>query len=402
MVAGEKSEKKVDADTTLLVEGDADLQIVSGEAEVFGCPVNKIHVVKGKVIPFYFEEDSTINLRGKSIPIKGSTIPDAWEKLAQEEDYNQIFLFGSSDSGKSSLATYLLNKREDTNWAIDLDIGQASIAHPCAMGVAKVEEKIMFLSQAQMLDGYFTGSTSPTGNEMKCLRGVKKLNSITADEGAVIDTTGWISGKRAREYKLTKLEILKPDVVVCFGEIPYYLADHNVVPMESFVTKKRSRKDRKSIRESIYHHWLENPDVRELDCSLISNVTLFKGEEADRHFLNELMEEEILFAEQGYDFLNIYSNKDVDAGFELIKALKEIYNVEDVSILNPHQFKGVIAGLYGKRYLGMGLVEELDIKNRTTIVSTPVKEEITRIELGMLKLENGVEAASDIPKRFYW
>ncbi|MFP3908888.1 MAG: Clp1/GlmU family protein [Archaeoglobaceae archaeon] len=401
MVAGERSEKKVDADTTLLIEGDADLQLISGEAEVFGCPVTKAHIVKGKVTPFYFEEDSIIKLRGNSIPVKGSTIPDSWKELAREA-YKKIFLFGSSDKGKSSLATYLLNKREDIEWAIDLDIGQSSVAHPCAMGVSRVEEKIISLSQAKMHDGYFTGSTSPTGNEMKCLRGVKRLNSLTAGEGAVIDTTGWTSGKRARDYKLTKLEILNPDVIICFEQVPYYLADYNVVPVEPFVMKKRSREVRKSIRESTYLQWLEGSHIKEFDCSLINNAALFKGEEADRHFLNELLEEEFLFAEKGYDFLNIYLNKDVDVGFELIKALKEIYNVEDVSIINPHQFKGVLAGLYGGKYLGMGVVEEVDIMKRTITVRAPVKEKITRIELGMLKLEDGTEGAANIPKRFYW
>ncbi len=401
MVADERSEKEIEADTTLLIEGDADLQVVSGEAEVFGCPVSNIHIVNGKVLPFYFKENSTVKVRGKSIPVKGSTIPDAWEKLVKE-GYREIFLLGNSDSGKSSLATYLLNKREDVKWAIDLDIGQASIVHPCAMGVSKVEKKIISLSQAEMNEAYFVGSTSPTGNEMKCLRGINKLNSLTGGEGAVIDTTGWTDGKRARDYKLTKLEILNPDVVVCFGEIPYYLADYNAIHVEPFVTKKRSREVRKSIRESMYLEWLENPHTRELDGSIIGNVTLFKGEEADRQFLNELIEEEILFAEKGYDFLNVYLNKGVEVGFELIKALKELYEVEDVCIVNLHQLKGVLAGLYSDSYLGMGLVEEVDVQNRTITVITPVEEEITSIELGMLKLENGTEAAVNIPKRFYW
>lgn len=402
MVEGEDYEKEVEEDTTLLLEGDADFQLISGEAEVFGCPVNKIHVAKGKVVPFYFKKNSTIKIRGKSIPVEGSTIPESWEKLV-DEDYKRIFLFGGSDGGKSSLATYILNKKEDIDWAIDLDIGQASIAHPCAMGVSKPETKMVSLSQAKMHEGYFIGSTSPTGNEMKCLRGVKKLSSLTANEGAVIDTTGWTSGKRARDYKLTKLEILCPDVVVCFGEIPYYLADYNVIPGETFVMKKRSKEARKAIRESMYLQWLENPAVKEFDCSLIRNATLFKGEaDVDRHFLQELIEEEILFAEKGYDFLNIYLDKDIEVGFELIKALKEMYNVEDVNILNPHQFKGVLAGLYGEKYLGMGLVEELELQKEVITIQTPVEEGITGIELGMLKLENGSEAQVNIPKRFYW
>ncbi len=401
MRAGERCEDKVDADTTLLLEGETDIQVVSGEAEVFGCPVNKVHVVKGKITPVYFKKDSTIRLKGKSVPVNGSTIPEVWEDLVKE-DFRWIFLFGSSDSGKSSLATYLLNKREDIKWAIDLDIGQTSIVHPCAMGVSRVEKKIMSLSQAEMHEGYFVGSNSPMGNEMRCLRGVNRLNSLNTNDGAVIDSTGWISGKRARDYKLSKLEILNPDVVVCFGDVPYYLADYNVFPVESFVMRKRSREARKSIRESIYHQWLKDSTKKILDGSLLRNVTLFKGEEVDHNFLSELMEEEIIFAEKGYDFLNIYLEKDLDVGFELIKALKEIYDVEDVCIIDLHQFEGVLAGLYGERYLGLGLVEEVGTRNKTITITTPVEEEITGIELGMLKLENGAEAAVNIPKRFYW
>ncbi len=396
-------EIREEANTTLLVEGEAEIE-VDGRAEVFGCPVRKLSIKQGKTLPIYLVEDSVVRIKGKYIPIKGSTIPKSWEKLV-EEDYRRIFLFGESDSGKSSLATYLVNKMDGRKWVVDFDIGQADIAHPAAMGLGVNDGGVISISHIEMFDGFFVGSISPTGRETRCLRGVAKLMDIVErnlkdGDRVIVDTTGWVRGKRARDYKLAKIELVKPDVIVCFGKPPYYLSDYNVFEVESFVLRKRSRELRSSIRSEIYSKWLEGSELRSfsVDVVKLGNTTLFKGEPVDTSFIQEIMDSNIVFVEKGFDFLNVCVDGEFEVSFELIRALREVYGVEDVNIFTLQQLEGMLVGLYGERYLGMGIVKNVDIEGRRLEVLTPVKDNVTAVEFSEIKLdENMKESLSRIP-----
>jgi polynucleotide 5'-hydroxyl-kinase GRC3/NOL9 len=390
------------ADTTLLVEGEAEIE-VDGTAEVFGCPVKKISVRRGKILPLYLVDDSVVGIKGKYIPIKGSTIPKSWKKLV-EEDYKRILLFGESDSGKSSLATYLVNKMDGRKWIVDFDIGQADIAHPAAMGIGVVDSHVVSISSVEMFDGFFVGSISPTGREAKCLRGVAELmdkvqRNLRDGDKVIVDTTGWVRGRRARDYKLAKIEIVKPDVIVCFGEPPYYLSDYNVFEVESFVLKKRSRELRSSIRSEIYSKWLENSEMRyfSVDEIFIGNTTLFKGEQIDTSLIQEIISD-VVFVEKGLDFLNICVGNQIEVSFELIKALKELYGVEDVNVFTLQQLEGLLVGLYNERYLGAGIIKRVDLEERKLEILTPVRGSIAKIEFGEIRLdENMRESLVRIP-----
>ncbi len=398
---------RVEGGTTLLVEGKAEVK-VRGKAEVFGCPIESVTVSEGKILPVYVVEDSEVEVEGNYIAVKGSTIPESWNRLVEtieREGYTKIMLFGDTDSGKSSLATFLANKLSGGKWLVDLDIGQSDIAHPCAMGLGYTEGGITSISEVQMIDGYFVGTISPTGREARCLRGVASIVSKIDDlakEGdrIIIDTTGWTKGRRAREYKLAKVEIIKPDLIVCFEKIPYYLKRYSTFEVESFVLKKRSREVRSSIRSRLYAKWLENAELRRFEDDEVEfeNTTLFKGEKIE--FLEGVLDAKVIFAEKGADFLNVCVEKEVEVGGELIKALLEIYEVKEVCIFSPDQLKGLMLGLYDRdgRYLGFGLLRGLDVENRSIEVFTSVGGEVGKIEFGEIKLSDDLkEVVTRVP-----
>ncbi len=384
---------RVEKDTTLLVEGRASVRI-EGKAEVFGYPVESFVVGEGKILPVYISEDSEVEVDGNYIAVKGSTIPKSWDNLVEfieREGFRRIVLFGDTDSGKSSLATYLANKLEGRKWIVDLDIGQSDVAHPCAMGIGFTEGGIISISEVQMVDGCFVGTISPTGREARCLKGVakvfEKVNDLAKEKDRIIvDTTGWTKGKRARDYKLAKIEIISPDLIVCFERTPYYLRRHNTFEVESFVLKKRSREVRSSIRSNLYAKWLENAEIRRFDAETIENSTLFKGEAVE--FLEGVLDAKVLFSERGYDFLNVCVEKEVEVGGELIKALLEVYDVKDICIFSPKQLEGLMVGLYNGhgRYLGFGLLKGLNFEDKTIEVLTSVKEDVKIVEFGEIKL----------------
>lgn len=384
---------RVERDTTLLVEGSAKVR-VEGRAEVFGCSVEELVVPEGKIVPLYVVEDSEISVEGNYIAVKGSTIPKSWNELVEfleREEKRRIVLFGDTDSGKSSLATFLANRLEGRKWIVDLDIGQSDVAHPCAMGFGRTEGGITSISEIDMEDGCFVGTISPTGREARCLRAVArvmgKIDELAGDDWVIVDTTGWVRGRRAREYKLAKLEMISPDLVVCFDDVPYYLGGFDTFKVDSFVLKKRSREVRSSIRSRIYSKWLENAaSVRvRVDDVEVGYTTLFKGERIE--FLEGVLDAKVLFAEKGSDFLNVCVEREVEVGGELVRALVEIYEVRDVCIFSPSQLNGLMLGLYDEndRYLGFGLLRGLDVEERTLEILTPV-EDFSKLEFGEVKL----------------
>ncbi len=374
----------IEGDTTLLVKGKA--KVKAENAELFGCRIdgNEITIPEGKVYPIYIPSDCKVEVEGDYIAVKGNTIPKTWEKLV-EEGYRRIFLFGESDSGKSSLAVYLVNKCKLD--VIDADIGQADLAHPGAMALGRAEGEIYSLEQLKLEDAVFVGVISPSGSEARCLKAFAKLVKKVRD--CVVDTTGWVRGRRAVDYKLAKLEIFNADVVACFGEIPYYIKDFNVFRVESFVVKKRDREIRAVIRRKKYEEWFKDAELMKISLKdvIIKGTSLFCGEE----FKDETLESfgDVTYAEKGYGFLNIYSES-FDIGHEAIKALREIYNVEEVNIIKPSELENLLLGLYKDRYLSPALLKKVDFDEKKIEVLTSAKVKPSVIEFGKFKLDENM------------
>ncbi len=370
--------------STLLVEGEAEIE-VEGRAEVFGCPVERLKVPKGRVVPVFILEKSLIRISGNYIRLNGSTIPKSWEKLARS-DFNSIFIFGDVDSGKSSLATFLVNRMEGSKDVFDFDVGQSDIAHPGAMGYAFTTSRVLHISQLQMHDGCFIGSISPAGRESLCLKAISKLKRLRRGDRAIFDSTGWVRGRKARDYKLAKLEILEPEVIACFGDAPYYLDGFDTVRVESFVVKRRSRELRCEIREELYREKLNGSFIRVFRAGgevKLGNTSLFSGEEVN---LDGIIDS-VVYSERGYDFLNVFTSTPQKLSPSVIKSLCEIFEVQEVNIVSVGELKGLLVGLYGDRYLGMGLLESIDFERKELAVSTNIRERIRRIDFGEIRLQ---------------
>jgi len=351
---------RVEPDTTILLFGGGKAAI-KGHAEIFGKRMNAVSVPEGKVYPLYFDDEAEIEIDGDYIQVNGNTVPETWRKFV-EKDFDRIFIFGKTDSGKSSFCVYAVNKM-GMDYAIDSDIGQSDIAHPGAMGLGLKKEDILSLSELELNDVAFVGAVSPSGFESRCLRAFAKL-CRKIDGKAIVDTTGWVYGWKAREYKLSKIEIFMPDVVVAVDTKPYFIDFVNVFEIESFVIKKRDRNMRAVIRKRNYERWLEKTEEVEKRVSelKIRNTTILRGEEIRDPVIETFGD--AIYCEKGTDFLNIYS-ENYSAGAEAIKFLKEYFCISDVNIINPSELKGLVLGLRKKdRYISMGLLKEIDFEKK--------------------------------------
>ncbi|WP_457591094.1 Clp1/GlmU family protein [Geoglobus sp.] len=372
---------RVEGNTTVLLVGPGKLE--SDEyAEVFGARVKSVTVPEGKTYPIFFSCDANVEVSGTYFLINGDTIPDSWKRFVDRE-YERIFTFGDTDSGKSSFCVYVLNAG-GIDHAIDADVGQSDIAHPGAMGLGEAKGSVTSLSELAIKEIAFTGVISPAGFEARCLRAFRHLTRM-AGEKVVVDTTGWVRGRKAREYKLAKIELSEPDVIACFGEIPYYLQDYEVFRLDSFVIKKRDREMRLIIRGRRYEEWFRDAELVEVDIDdvILRNTTMFTGERISDDVLESFGD--VIYAEKGFDFINIFSTE-FDAGQEAIKFLREYFGVAEVNVVNPEELKGLILGLRkGSRYLSPGLLKEIDFESRKIKILGRRDAEV--IEFGSFRLD---------------
>lgn len=371
----------VPAGCTILAKGRVSIE---GNAEVIGS--DKIKSFESeKFVPIYCLENCKVDLDGEYRLLDGSTIPGTWKKLA-EEDWETIFLYGNVDSGKSTLATYLANKVGGA-YILDLDIGQAEIAHPGAMGYGFAKD-IVALSDVKMINGFFVGSTTPQGREVKCLRGVAKLwKDLKKLEGKkIVNTTGWVRGKRAKEYKMAKIEIISPDLVVSFEGKP--LEDLETYEVEKGYTVKRDKIERLKARCEAYSKFLKNAKVFELERRRVKlKPDLLQGKDVS-DFISMVLGTKVSFAKLGEDFLSICTQKEVEIDYVIVKELKELYGIEDVFVFTENELRNVVVGLYkGGKYLGMGLLSV--IGEKITIESQLLDFDL--VEIGETRFDAGRE-----------
>ncbi len=396
-----------DRDTTLIVRGR--VRVLEGRAYVFGCRVKEVN--RSSFFPLYIEEGK-VEVSGVFIPVRGSTIPSSWVKLSERiEDFERIFLVGEVDSGKSSLAAWLINSYSGEVCVIDADIGQADIAHPGAMGMG-VADRVPFLSEVEMLDGFFAGTISPTGRESRCIRGFSLLCRKARELGkpTIVDTTGWVKGRKAREYKLAKIEAFSPDAVVFVGmnddtaslyceSISEGLSGCEVLTVDSFVPKKRDRESRLEIRNSLYRKWFKNAEEFEVDPSALRGTTLFRGERIEDPELLDVLSVfgEVVFAERGSYFLNVCV-RGAEVSQEAVKVVREVFEVEEVTVFDEDWMKGLLCGIYGeKRYVCPGVLKDVDFEGRVLTVEAREMPEKGWIELGEYRIVNGREEFVRVP-----
>jgi len=144
--------------------------------------------------------------------------PGYWMDLIEAIDRRKgrVLILGASDTGKSTLAHFLVTylcQVGNVVALIDGDIGQSVLGPPTTIGFALFESAPQQLEGVQAMASYFVGSTSPRGHMLEMLVGIKRIVDRAAQlqpEIIVIDTTGFVAGEVAWELKFQKVDLLKP------------------------------------------------------------------------------------------------------------------------------------------------------------------------------------------------
>jgi polynucleotide 5'-hydroxyl-kinase GRC3/NOL9 len=343
------------------------VRVVSGRAEVFGYQVKqaqKVVVREGKRLPFLVLEKALFDISlGANAGIEeapGSTIPSSWDKpleaiLSVRKKPAAVLVLGKIDSGKSSYCTYLVNKLVDGKCRVavlDGDLGQSDIGSSGIVGYAVTSKPVTDLYDLKLENAFFVGVTSPI---MAIARTIEGLAALKAEifqrpvDFVVVNTDGWVAGDIAVQYKTALVKELKPDVIVgvqVADELDELIAntEQTVLTVElSSSLRQRTAEKRKSLREMTYARYLKGA---KLQCYPMSQLVI---EPRDALPKNQVPE------------------------------------------------RGVLVGLYGSegKFLGIGVLREINQIRRVLKVQTAVSTKPSRIVIGKVCLDEKLREIQD-------
>jgi polynucleotide 5'-hydroxyl-kinase GRC3/NOL9 len=244
-----------------------------------------------------------------------------------------IYFLGESDTGKTTLVTWLANRLLNGSVAIlDADIGQSGVL-PLTLSLLKVDTPFVTLSQLSVVEQEFI----PGYNLLRYVeRNAKMMGVLTEHARAwaqycLVDTTGFVSGPGAR-LKRREIEETRPDLVVALQ------------------------------REGN----LNAPVLSRIHCPSIRFKVLFSVGRKSTRERTELRTQR---------FLRYFRRS----------RLLEVPAADVIGI--PEQHEDKIVGLYGDSFLGLGVVVCLDEEKFQIL--TPVKKIIKKVEFSTVRFPLG-------------
>lgn len=350
--------KIVEQGKTLLVAGPAAVSVISGRAEVLGFSVNdkqRVVIREGKQLPFFVEEKAVFDISlGENATVEevdGNTIPDSWaDSVEVLRGFHKrpavAMVIGKADAGKTSFCTYLVNNLVSAKQRvaiIDGDLGQSDIGPPCTVAYACVTKPLIELYELKAENAFFVGVTSPSEAVDKMIEGLALMKSEIMSKTVdfvVINTDGWVEGDDASQYKERLIKKLEPDITFYIQQknestpLLETISFKKIMVESSSAVKQRSPEKRRLLREMSYVKYFAGAKVRSL-------------------LLSQLKLEE-----------------------------KEYWQIKQTAE------RGLLVGLYGahRKFLGIGIVQEIDPKRKTLKILTSVTAVPSIVAFGKMRL----------------
>jgi len=134
-----------------------------------------------------------------------------------------VLFLGRSDAGKSTRIQELvglITGRGGSVAVLDADVGQSTYGLPTTLTL------VHFSSEAkeptpEVIARFFVGAISPVGHLLQTLVGCRRLLDRAQRLGVraiLIDTTGLVDGPLAIEFKLQKIDLLRPTHVLALAQ----------------------------------------------------------------------------------------------------------------------------------------------------------------------------------------
>lgn len=328
--------------------------------------------------------------------------------LASARAARIVLVLGESDTGKTSLVTYLagaLLADGGSVAVVDADLGQSEIGPPTTVGLGWLRAGVERLADAEVAGLYFVGATSPRGYLLQTVLGTRRMTERALELGVdrvIVDTSGLVQGEFGRQLKQAKIDLVAPDLVVCLqrdGECepilrPYVEGRSPAIARLGAgpAARRRSAEERRQHRERATQAYFAGARPVTLDLSrvVLREPALYAGAPLSLHeteTLAALLDDAVLWAERRGRELGV-----VTPG-RLREAQLRDFAAErpELTLVNHSldDFHDVLAGLDDPRRetIGLGIVRAVDFTKRVMIVETPVPEHaIAGVRLGGVRL----------------
>ncbi|MDH5770534.1 MAG: Clp1/GlmU family protein [Candidatus Bathyarchaeota archaeon] len=410
--------KSVEKDRTLLVSGPSSVKLLKGKVSVLGAKLSvkdKVIVRKGKALPFEAEACSVLDIVNgigtKVEEVDGSTVPVSWRKAVKEllslSIPRTVMVLGDVDCGKTTFCTFMINNALSSaskTPIIDADLGQSDLGPPATIGLGLVEKPVTDLFFVKATATYFVGNTSPSGVTDRVISGLTKLKEKALGMGSgliVINTDGWVQGDGAKEYKVRMIKTILPEAVVCIqygGELEDILTsvEGNRIKIlrlnPSPSISRRSREERKMLREQGYRKLLEDTALRNLPISWVKLENTFLSLEnagSERKLkLDEILGRKVLCCRENSNnvFAVLKGEKTVD--YEKIKTAEKAFQ-KKLQIINESDARWLLVGLLNddRDFLGLGVIQGIDYEKKVLRLYTSYRGKVDIVQFGQVKVD---------------
>jgi polynucleotide 5'-hydroxyl-kinase GRC3/NOL9 len=422
---GEKQmNRTVKKGTTLLVDGPASVTVTSGKVAAFGSVISgaaKVVIREGKRLPFAVEETAAFEIAlgdtASAEEVEGNTVPPSWKESCEEFTNLQTkpvtaMVLGAVDSGKTSFCTYLVNEAlgEKRKVAVlDGDLGQSDIGPPSTVSYAFVTRPITDLFSLRAKNAFFIGETSPSkvmDKVITALVSLKKEVLANNAEFVVMNTDGWVDGECAVNYKIHLAEELTPDVIFFIQQkdelaplIKGLEKFKGVVVESPSAIRQRDIEKRRSLRELGYIKYLGNSKVQSLSLSWLKiegnelfDICKTRMNARQASNIYGLLGMKPLQLSELSDRVCVIIGRRRWISVENIKKVEE-YTKKKVVVTRKGEEEGLLAGMYNsnRKFLGVGVLQEIDYLRKTVNISTPVSEDICVLTLGKIRLDKNMK-----------
>jgi polynucleotide 5'-hydroxyl-kinase GRC3/NOL9 len=139
------------------------------------------------------------------------------------EQGGKFFVLGRTDVGKSTLLqnfVRLLTARKQSVAVLDADLGQSTYGLPTTLNLVRFSPDGES-PEPERVASIFVGATSPVGHLLPTLVGCQRLLDRAQPLGIpaiLLDTTGLVEGPLAVEFKLQKIDLLRPTHVLALAQ----------------------------------------------------------------------------------------------------------------------------------------------------------------------------------------
>ena len=336
-----------------------------------------------------------------------------WQKLATQivKPQQIVLVIGATDTGKSTFCRFLADDARTAGLkvaCVDADLGQSRIGPPTTIGMKvfepnektdasttehksepkpifddgqiQAENRVVFDGSADRL--YFVGDVSSSRHFLEMLTGIRLMVDSARQTGAdfvVIDTTGYIHDPPAVTLKQHKIELVRPNHLVCIGRSAelqqitacynqqewlniHYLLPHRNVRLKSSRARSQYRKER-------FDRYFSESQVQRLCFGQINGgrTPFFIGRPANEkelEILSQLAEIEVYYAEWRNRTLCLIASAYLSKAARI--HIKNHLSLTSVTAEVPAYFENRLVGLInttGNTY-AIGMIEAVDFQKR--------------------------------------